>query len=408
MIRSTTRSLSLACPLLVLAAGCGGDDGRSTSTGLTSQTGADDVDTDADATASESLDGDVKLDMAASSTMSEADAEAETGACEAEMIVPEVESVPVDVIIVVDTSNSMANAIDAVQASINVEFAQILASAGIDYRVIVLGDYPPAGQLSICIDPPLSGAPCNAPPPVPAVTDIYKHYDAATGSGAFLASIVSWYATPDVHGLAPNGYADFLRPGARKVFLGMTDGTSASNDTAEGDAFDAQLLALPNAPFGTPGDRQYVFHLIVQMAENVPPTEPWLPDDPIQGQAASLQQVAILTGGWRFPLALSNDFDVLFNEIATDVIESTPLACEFAIPEPPAPQTIDPDTIEVVVTIDGVETVFHQVADLAACEADAFYVANDTIYLCPEACALVQSSPDAQIDLSFGCDVGFE
>lgn len=409
MIRSTSRALSLIAPLLALAPACGGDEGRSTTDGLTSQTGADELDADAEAEseASDTLEGGVKLDMAASSTMGEADAEAETGECVAEMIVPEVQSVPVDVIIVVDTSNSMANAIAAVQASINTEFAQILESAGIDYRVVVLGDYPPGDQLSICIEPPLSGAPCNNPPAVPAITDVYKHYDAATGSGAFLNSIVGWYSTPDIHGLAPSGYGEFLRPEARKVFLAMTDGTSATNDTSAGDAFDAQLLALPGGPFGVPGDRKYVFHAIIEMSENVPPTEPWLPDDPIQGQGASIQHVAILSGGWRFPLALSNDFDVLFNEIATDVIDSTPLACEFAIPVPPEPLMIDPDTIQVVVTIGGVETVFHQVAGLGACEADAFYVENDTIHLCPQACTLVQSSPDAQIDLTFGCDVGF-
>lgn len=391
---------------LALLAACGGDDGRSSGDGLTTQS-ADEAETTAESTVGESADEGVKLDMPNSSTMAEADAEAETGECAAEMIVPEVESVPVDVIIVVDTSNSMANAIDAVQASINTEFAQILANAGIDYRVVVLGDYPPGGQLSICIEPPLSGAPCNPPPAVPAITEVYKHYDAATGSGAFLASIVNWYSTPDIHGLAPGGYVDFLRPEARKVFLAMTDGTSASGDTADGDAFDAQLLGLPGGVFGTPGNRQYVFHTIIQMDSNVPPTEPWLPDDPIQGQGASIQQVSVLSGGWRFPLALSDDFDVLFNEIAADVVESTPLACEFAIPVPPEPLMIDPDTIQVIVTINGVETVLHQVSDLAACEPEAFYVEADLVILCPDACAFVQGSPDAEINLSFGCDVGF-
>jgi hypothetical protein len=38
----------------------------------------------------------------------------------------------------------------------------------------------------------------------------------------------------------------------------------------------------------------------------------------------------------------------------------------------------------------------------------AFYIQADTIFLCPEACATVQGDPGAQLDVRFGCDVGFE
>ncbi|MFV8752972.1 hypothetical protein ACNOYE_20695 [Nannocystaceae bacterium ST9] len=397
------RASVLPLTLAVLAA-CSGDDGRGADDGLTSQgesaEAGDEIESGDMATSG------IKLDQAEGSETADT-AEAETGECVAEMIVPEVESVGVDILVVVDTSFSMAAAIDAVQASINDDFAAILGASDIDYRVIVLGDYPPGEQYSICIEPPLAASGCDPASAIPAVTEVYKHYDAATGSGAFLASILTWYSTPDVHALAPGGYADFLREGTRKVILGMTDGTSASADPAEGDAFDAALLALPGGHFGTPGNRDYVFHAILEMPQNLPPTEPWLPDDPIAGQAASIQRVSVLSGGWRFPLALSGDFDVIFDEIAQDVVESTPLACEFAIPDPPEPLVIDPDTIQVIATIDGQEVVFHQVADLASCEPDAFYIAGESVVLCPDACALVQSTPDAEIDLSFGCDVGF-
>lgn len=388
-----------------MLAACGTEP-RATDDGVASLSEGESADNADEVDEGETATTGIKLDQANSSDAAEMD-EAETGECVAEMIVPEVESIGVDIIVMVDTSFSMAAAIDAVQASINTEFAAILENAAIDYRVIVLGDYPPGEQYSICIEPPLSAAGCNPAPAVPAVTDRYKHYDAATGSGAFLASIVNWYPTPDIHGLAPGGYSDFLRPGTRKVILGMTDGTSASNDPADGDAFDAALLGLQPDHFGTPGNRQYVFHSIIEMPQNVPATEPWLPDDPIAGQGASIQRVSVLTGGWRFPLALSGDFDVIFNEIAQDVIATTPLACEFAIPDPPDPLVIDPDTIQVIVTIAGQPVVFHQVIGLGACEADAFYVENDSVILCPEACTQVQSTPDVEVDLSFGCDVGF-
>jgi hypothetical protein len=347
-----------------------------------------------------------KLDVGATPDLGQ---DATTGECAAQQLEPEVSSLGVDIVVVVDTSNSMAAAIDAVEASINVDFAAILAASGIDYRIIVLGDYPPGEQLSICISAPLSGTDCNPGPAVPAITDRYKHYDALTGSGGFLANIVAWYATPDPHGLAPGGYRDFLRAGTRKVILAMTDGTSASANTADGDAFDAALLALDPPHFGTPGDRQYLFHAIITMAPNDPPDAPWLPADPIQGDGGSIQQVSVLTGGWRFPLAQTADFDVLFQEIAKDVVETTPIACSFPIPMPPMGM-IDPNTIEIDYRVGGVDPAkpLHQVVDLASCEPDAFYILAGQVTLCPEACAEVQADPKARLDVRYGCDVGFD
>jgi len=331
-----------------------------------------------------------------------------TGDCAAQMLAPETKSIPVDIVVVVDTSNSMQSAIAAVEASINVDFAAILAASMIDYRIIVLGDYPPGGQLSICISTPLSGADCADPPAVPAVTEVYKHYDAATGSGAFLDNILAWYAMPDPHGLAPGGYRDFLRDGARKVILAMTDAGSASGDPGLGDAFDMSLLMLDPPFFGTPGDRDYVFHSIVTMDPNNPPNAPWLPPDPIQGEGGSIQQVSILSGGWRFPLSQVQDFDVLFQEIAKGVVEETPIACDFPIPVPDM-GVIDPNTVEIDYTPGdgGPLQSFHQVVGPDVCEEDAFYIAGMSVFLCPQACAEVQADAMAQLDVRYGCDVGF-
>ncbi|HET6584332.1 MAG TPA: hypothetical protein VFG69_12810, partial [Nannocystaceae bacterium] len=96
-------------------------------------------------------------------------------------------------------------------------------------------------------------------------------------------------------------------------------------------------------------------------------------------------------------------------QIAEGVVENTPVACSFAIPDPPPGETIDPDTIEIDYLPGGVGPAesFHQVVDLTECAADAFYIENATIFLCPDACALVQADAAAQLDVRFGCDVGF-
>jgi hypothetical protein len=388
---------------LVLLVACATDEGRPSN----SESGVSTLGTDSTAS-TESSDSNTttgpKLDFADDEDLPSAT----TGDCVAETLDPEVTSIPVDILLVVDTSFSMAPAIDAVQASINVDFAQILEQSGVDYRVIVLGALTDS-QVPICISSPLSNTDCNPPPAVPAINDHYKHYDEETGSGAFLSSILAWYAVPDKHGLAPNGYQDFLRPEATKVFLGMTDGTSASGDPGAGDAFDAGLLALQPSAFGTPGDRQYKFHLIVEMPVNTPADEPWLPDDPIVGNAGSLERVAILSGGWRFPLSQTQSFSVLFQEVAEDVVATTPIACEFPIPAAPI-GAIDPNTIEIdyYPAMQPPPIPFHQVVDLAACEPEAFYIATDSVILCPDACALVQADMLAKLDVRYGCDVGFD
>ncbi|MFY0532310.1 hypothetical protein [Nannocystis pusilla] len=215
-------------------------------------------------TSTTSTSGLPKLDLGAQPDQGEM---ATTGECAAQMLEPQVQSIGVDIVVVVDTSNSMQAAIAAVEASINNDFAAILGASNVDYRVIVMGDYPPGEQLDICISAPLSGTDCNPPPAVPAVTERYKHYDGITGSGGFLASILAWYTAPDPHGLAPNGYRDFLRDGTRKVILAMTDGTSASNTDADGDAFDAALLALDPPHFGT----------LARATTSSTPSSPWAP-----------------------------------------------------------------------------------------------------------------------------------
>lgn len=390
----------------VLVVACGGDDGtradgsEGIGSGVTQGPGTSGGD-DADEAS--------KLDLGPAGDMPGVD-ETSGEECAAQTLEGQQSYVPIDVILVVDTSNSMAAAIAAVEASINADFATILGNSGIDYQVIVAGDYPPGEQLDICIGMPLAAIDCNAPPAVPAISDIYKHYDQITGSGAFLDNILAWYSAADPHGLAPGGWSGWLRPEANKLFLAMTDGTSASGNESDGQAFDDALLAMPGAPFGMPGDRRYVFHSIISMDPNNPPQDPWLPNDPIQGEGGSIQQVSVLSGGWRFPLSLPDEFDVVFQQIAQGVVESTPVSCSFAIPEPPPGEEIDPDTIEIDYLPGGVGPAesFHQVTGPAECAADAFYISADTIFLCPEACTAVQGDAEARLDVRFGCDVGFE
>lgn len=340
------------------------------------------------------------------------------GQCMASTVEGSLDSVPVDIIVAVDTSGTMDAASAAVEASINVDFAQILEDSGIDYQVIVFSQYG-SGDEGVCVGPPLSGAPCNPVPGSPAMTERYKHYDRYTGSSQMLGRLQGGYDAADDGGNAPNGWSQWLRPNSHKVFLVFTDTDGTSNDTAVGDQWDAALLALDPAAFGTAQHRNYRFHSIMGIIPNDPVSAPWMPDDPLHlsgscgngdhGPGGSMQQVSVLSNGLRFPVCYPENFDVVFEEIAQDVLVSTPMACSFPIPTPESGDPIDPNTLEIDI-VTGDETLeLHQVGAPDLCEPDAFFVgADDLIYLCPQVCDVAQADPTTTADVRYGCDVGFD
>lgn len=343
-------------------------------------------------------------------------------ACVATSVPSELERMPIDLIVAVDTSSSMNAASNAVEQNINENLAQILESSGLDYRVIVIAGY--GSGINLCIGPPLGGADCASPPPMPANTERFKHYVVnGLGSGSILQAIFNFYSAADNSGEAPSGYQDWLRPDSQKVFLLFSDTGSSPNATSVGDTFDANLLAIPGSPFGTPQARNYTFHSIIGMRQSTPATAPWLATDPIVGGVCSgggiddddlgaggcVQQVSILSGGLRFPICQHGAFDVVFQRIADSVLQRAVVACDIPFPEAPAGESIDPNTLTVTLTPSGggQPVKMHQVADAQACVADAFFVEDEIIHLCEAACDAVQEDVTAKVDVSFGCDVGF-
>ncbi|MEM9693339.1 MAG: hypothetical protein AAGA56_12395 [Myxococcota bacterium] len=75
---------------------------------------------------------------------------------------------PIDVVMVVDTSDSMASSIDAIEANLHVNFDSMLQASGLDYRVFMIARHSAgdsAGDLLLCIPPPLSTTTdCSGPP----------------------------------------------------------------------------------------------------------------------------------------------------------------------------------------------------------------------------------------------------
>lgn len=340
------------------------------------------------------------------------------GACVADTVEAKLEKKPIDLVLLVDTSGSMAPVSNAVEQNINDNLASILEASGLDYRVIALAGYG-SGPL-LCVGPPLGGADCSSPPPEPANTARFFQYVVNLGSGGMPGAIVDFYDLPDDSGAAPNGFKDWLRPDSQKVFLIFSDTESASNAVADGDQFDADLLARDPVAFGTPENRAYTLHSIIGLKQSSPATAPWLPSDPIVsgicsglgddlGAGKAVQEASILSGGLRFPVCQYSSFDTVFHAIADNVVEHSVIACDIDFPDAPNGGTIDPNTVQIDYTPgDGSPVAsLHQVTSAATCEPDAFYITDEVIHLCPDACTELKADSMAQLDVRFGCDVGF-
>jgi hypothetical protein len=242
--------------------------------------------------------------------------------------------------------------------------------------------------------------------------------------------------------IAPNGWKDFVRANAYKVFIAITDDsptTSATNgcpgltnDLAGAQAFDTALRTLDPAQFGaTSGDRNYKWYSIVGMyadAANAILT----PDKPVEtrcctaggaaqtvcqgttgtayGDAANpsqgYQELAIMTEGLRYPSCYNANFDGIFNAIAEGVIEGAKASCDYEVPQP-SHGIVDVNQTKVAYKPgSGASVPLTRRGSEAACGADAgFYYSSDNtqIHLCPATCTVVQADAQAKVSIDFGC-----
>ena len=359
---------------------------------------------------------------------------------------------PIDIIVSIDNSSSMSQEIEAVQARINDDFAQILEDSDIDYRVIMVSRYGwvqesiGGSDNPVCIGPPLGVASCensnypmlqqNAPVFFHHSTDIESRNMWCRLLTSFDSSDEVESADPRAAGdpyfpwtpVAPNGWQEWLRAGSFKVFVGITDDRPGGNGcTQYGDslagaqAWDEALRTLSPEHFGAydaadpDANRNYAWYSIVGMEQNSPATTPWPPSAGIvdatcpEGVAPGVgyQHLSIMTGALRYPNCLNDDFDAVFNAIAQGVIDRSQVPCEFDIP--PVEGIIDPSKIQVSYVPGGTGTPqgFARVSDAGSCSGEQVFFDDNSdptkVLLCPLACTLVQADEDAEISLDFGC-----
>lgn len=333
---------------------------------------------------------------------------------------------PVDIILVLDNSGSMADELQAVEDNINQNFASILAASDVDYRVILISRHRKAvraasgeSSTSICVGSPLSGATCPSPKPV--LSERFFHYNEKIESHDSLENIIGFYHRADSRSdLTLLGYSEWLRVGAKKVFLELTDDDEGGPDDTQVldvPGFFAALVKLDPAQFGSdPAKPNIVWHSIIGLKEKATATDAYQPDEPVEMgrctgnnnevSSAGLvyQQLSKLTGGLRFPLCQFGAYDAVFNRIAQDVVTKAQVACDFALPEPPTGQTLELDKIAVSYSsAQATATQFKQARTSADCQADAFYIENSRVYLCAQACDAVKAA-GANVQVLFTCE----
>jgi hypothetical protein len=336
---------------------------------------------------------------------------------------------PVDIILLLDNSGSMADELEAVEANINVNFASILTSSEVDYRVILISrhrhdprDESEESSTSICVSSPLSALSDCTAAPEPGLSDRFFQYSTKLESTDSLDVMLDTYAPPfdgsereDKFERAPLGWSQWLRAHTKKVFLEMTD----DNEDMSVDAFLDQLATTAPDHFGSDDPQHtFVFHSIVGLAEKPDPTEAYYPDEPIQpatctGNAnvvqnagSTYQQLSQMTGGLRFPLCQFGAYDVVFERIAEDVVLTSSIACDFPIPA--APPGLDLDLENVAIQYDssgGVAAVrFRQAAGFSSCQPGAFYIEHNRLNLCPTSCDAIRADPAARLAVLFTCE----
>jgi hypothetical protein len=319
----------------------------------------------------------------------------------------------VDVVLVIDNSGSMGDEIQAVQDTLNAHFAEVLTDAGVDWRLVLLGKHGPAvPDESICISVPLSGnATCSPPPAVPANTARFFHYSVEVGSSNAWPLILSTFAAPDPSGAADGGWQQWLRPGAFKALMVMTD----DDPSWSASSFDAQLVALSPQHFGSTAKRNYRFHSVVGVTT---PSQgalqgAWPPSEPMVttkcptavNTGDPYQELSRMTGGLRLSICDASAYAHLFEVLAGDVAASTGLQCDFEVPPPPPGyQGSDRIYVEVTPGAGGPASTLTQVTDAASCGEGRFHVAGGRVRLCDAACNALQADTGAAVEVLFTCE----
>lgn len=365
----------------------------------------------------------------------------EQSACEGVSSRASAVEAPQDIIIVLDTSGSMGDEITAIEQNINENFADVLRSSGIDFRVVLISAYRSAPDSErfplICVGPPLGPTACETRTrdESPHVDGSFYHFDHVVASKDAPCTLLDSIAGPpnQFGALDPqlqDGWGALLRPEAFKVFMMFSDDeVSCSHNgilfggirpALSAAMFDEVLRTTAPQHFGEmSGQRRYTWHSIVGLADGANAGEVYAPEAPLveamcetaREPGLDHQALSQLTGGLRYPVCEGAGFDSLFRQIATEIVVATQLPCRWAIPQPPNGEAFNRNLVNLsYLPGDGSEgPELARVDHFTECgDGAAWYYDSPeeptTIFACPAVCEQLASDDAGAVDIWFGCE----
>ncbi|HKU45057.1 MAG TPA: hypothetical protein VJR89_43155 [Polyangiales bacterium] len=282
----------------------------------------------------------------------------------------DVELGPADIVWIIDGSASMVDELLAVTENITA-FANSIGAAGIDHHVIMLG----TGD--IAADTPLGKDAAH-----------YRFVPSPVDSHNALSLLLDQYAD----------YSSFLRPEAALHFIAISD------DESWLAATDFQMQMEQRA------GKKFTFHAIASESVNGLPCVgacglPLV----CGGFAPGVQYYALAdaTGGEKISICIS-DWSKVFGPLQKAVIESAPLPCDYAIPDPPAGEALDPNKVNLEFSAPNMPMqTFPRATAKDACGDKLAWFYDDPntpkrIEMCPAGCKAIAAGGTVQIKL--GCE----
>ena len=330
----------------------------------------------------------------------------ETFPCGEASSVANLEKLPADLIIAVDNSDSMALESAQVKTYINAMVGAVTAS-NIDAHVVVISK--PSNntifdilETGVCVPAPLGSGSCPDDENLPG----YRHVVEQVESHDALDKIVSTY----------DQWKGSLRPEATKTFLVVSD--DESDMTAQ--EFTTALAGL-NPPIV-----DFKFNAIVASQEGPlscgicaitgcqncanPCCDKGLACFPVSQQLGQTYiDLQGQTSGVYGDLCTQN-FGPVFDDMATAVIEHTPIACHFDIPAPPEGIVVAEETnVDFIPAPNAGAQPIYNVEGQHDCTINGGWYFDNAynpteIHLCPATCSLVQESTEGEVHVEFGCE----
>jgi hypothetical protein len=242
------------------------------------------------------------------------------------------ERVPLDLVFIVDNSGSMPEETESFEQALPSFVAQ-LEEGEVDYRIILLSRHRRdersaslEASTSVCVAAPLSElAECPSARPAPGPR--FFQYSIKMDDDDSLQRVLQAFDAPDPFGLTEIGWSEWLRSGARTIFIEITDADSALS----ADDFTTALQAAAPASFGSDATRPgFVFHSITGVTQKALGPSLYLADEPIEpavcegtGSNADnagvvYQELSRSTGGLRAPVCPPDALGLRLEALASD------------------------------------------------------------------------------------------